>query len=89
MRSVLRLSALDIMADLRRRRLRLVFFLVKMWVLKALRRFILPVAVRLKRFAAAFLVFTFGTVSSIKSFAANVPQTTNIGAKFRTGKQDF
>ena len=44
----------------RRLRFRLDDFLVRMWLLKALNRFTLPLAVSLKRFFAPLCVFIFG-----------------------------
>ena len=45
----------------------LVVFLVRMWLLKACLRLILPVPVSVKRFLAPDLVFIFGIVEVIKS----------------------
>ncbi len=48
--------------DLRRLRFLLVDFLVRMWLVKALERFIFPDPVFLKRFAAPLFVFILGIV---------------------------
>lgn len=60
MRRTALLSASEIRPDLRRFRLRLVDFLVSIWLLYALLRLIFPVPVALNRFAAPLFVFTFG-----------------------------
>ncbi len=45
----------------------LVVFLVRMWLLKACLRLILPVPVSVKRFLAPDLVFIFGIVKEVRS----------------------
>ena len=60
MRLTFPLSALETKLVWPRLRLRLVDILVKMWLLNAFFRVILPVPVSLKRFLALELVFIFG-----------------------------
>lgn len=57
--------ALPTTPSLRMRRLRLVLFLVKICLLKAFWKVILPVPVTLKRFLALLLVLTFGIFKSL------------------------
>lgn len=57
-------SARDTRVGLRSRRFRLRFFLVRMWLLLARRRRILPLAVSLRRLAAPLLVFILGMIFS-------------------------
>ena len=57
------LSAELIRLDLRNDLLRLGLFLVRIWLAKAFLRFIFPLAVFLKRLAAARLVLILGTIT--------------------------
>lgn len=64
--------------DLRRLRLRLGDFFVKMWLVNAFLRLILPEPVSLKRFLAPLLDFIFGITSMISSFLIINRQALNI-----------